>query len=63
MLHIRISNLTQTRHLTQWWLSMKAGRREIILKQGKNQIYPQTNLSSNKVKLKPILKQMYPQTR
>ena len=28
-------NFTQTRHLTQWWLSMKAGRREIILKQGK----------------------------
>ena len=26
---------TQTRRLTQWWLSTKGGRREIILKQGK----------------------------
>ena len=28
-------NFTETRRLTQWWLSTKGGRREIILKQGK----------------------------
>ena len=28
-------NFTETRRLTQWWVSTKGGRREIILKQGK----------------------------